>query len=211
MAVQVLLLFATLSLLPIGFQCFRSYSNYRKGSEGEEQVRKTLSALDNTYYLLNDVKFSGAYANVDHIILAPSGIFVIETKNYTGKIVCKGDSWPRLTKYGWRNDLRNPSAGVRYNAWTIYGIVMSLEKFKESRGIWIQGIVVFVNKDAELEIDKPPEKVKVLKLDRLIEYINRGAIRYSPQELEIMGKGILEENIEHSGSTKDAREDRSIV
>ena len=31
--------------------------------------------------------------NIDHIVLGPNGIFVIETKNYKGEISCYGDVW----------------------------------------------------------------------------------------------------------------------
>ena len=32
-----------------------------------------------------------SYGNIDHIILGSNGIFVIESKNYDGKIICNGD------------------------------------------------------------------------------------------------------------------------
>jgi hypothetical protein len=43
-------------------------------------VTQILSALDDNYVLINDAMFSDGYGNIDHIVLAPNGIFVIETK-----------------------------------------------------------------------------------------------------------------------------------
>lgn len=65
------------------------------GAVGEEAVIKELSTLPNTYYILNEIKieFTKAIhwrkyneyvrsAQIDHIVIGPSGIFLIETKNW---------------------------------------------------------------------------------------------------------------------------------
>ncbi len=102
-------LLLALFLIP-GMHFFRGYKNYKDGFEGENQVTKSLySALNDQYYLINDVKFSGRYGNIDHVVLAPNGIFVIETKNHRGKITCYGDNW-----YGLKGG--SPSKQVRGNA-----------------------------------------------------------------------------------------------
>jgi hypothetical protein len=78
------------------FYFFRKYSGYKQGYEGENKVSKILSStLSDEYYLINDVMVSDGYGNIDHVVLGPNGIFVIETKNYGGKIACYGDEWSR--------------------------------------------------------------------------------------------------------------------
>jgi len=59
------------------------------GQKGEADVITLLNdALDNTHYILNDfvVKLSGKSAQIDHLVVCPKGIFVIETKNWRGHI-----------------------------------------------------------------------------------------------------------------------------
>src|SRR5690606_16421614 len=59
-----------------------------KGMAGEKQVARILNTLDpNEYILMNDLylpKEDGKTTQIDHILIGPQGIFVIETKNYKG-------------------------------------------------------------------------------------------------------------------------------
>jgi hypothetical protein len=71
---------------------YRRYSGYRRGYEGERTVTKILtSTLGDEYSLINDVTVPDGYGNIDHIVLGPNGVFVIETKNFAGRIACNGD------------------------------------------------------------------------------------------------------------------------
>lgn len=60
-----------------------------KGLNGENDVKKILSYLPKEEYIvLNDVllPLGNGMTQVDHIVVSLYGIFVIETKNYSGKI-----------------------------------------------------------------------------------------------------------------------------
>ena len=61
-----------------------------KGKIGENKVSRALCAnLDKEYCFLNDVIIPdniGGTTQIDHIVLSPYGIFVIETKNLKGWI-----------------------------------------------------------------------------------------------------------------------------
>ena len=70
------------------------------GALGEQKVVKTLEILSDEYYLINDfaVSFSPAIYDrqendyiksiqIDHILVGPSGVFLIETKNWSEKSV----------------------------------------------------------------------------------------------------------------------------
>jgi hypothetical protein len=69
------------------------------GAEGEETLARELGALDGIR-LLHDRRIPGSRANIDHIVLAPGGVFVVDAKNYRGLI--------RVQDRGpfWREDLR---------------------------------------------------------------------------------------------------------
>jgi len=41
--------------------------------------------------VLHDRKIPGSHANIDHIAIGAGGVFVIETKNYSGKLTVRGD------------------------------------------------------------------------------------------------------------------------
>lgn len=80
--------------LGIGINFLRKSRNYDSGIKGEKAVTERLKELDDSYYLINDVT-GITDGNIDHILLSTKGIFVIESKNYSGEIRCYGDRWFR--------------------------------------------------------------------------------------------------------------------
>ncbi len=59
------------------------------GLRGEASVARTLSErLDASHYLFNDlrVRAGRTRAQIDHLVVGPRGLFVIETKNWRGRV-----------------------------------------------------------------------------------------------------------------------------
>ena len=86
----VILLFLGILL---SFLSYNKNINWIKGAEGEMVVSEYLNELSRNYIILNDVNIPGHYGNIDHIVLGPTGIFVIETKNFSGSYIIDGDQW----------------------------------------------------------------------------------------------------------------------
>ena len=62
----------------------RERMKWRKGTLGEHAVLAILESLSDRYFVLNDVKT--ATGNLDHIVVGPTGLFAIETKNWRGLV-----------------------------------------------------------------------------------------------------------------------------
>ncbi len=60
--------------------------SFIKGAEGEETVARTLSYLPASHTVFNDLHLDDKGPTFDHIVVAPAGVFVIETKNWSGEI-----------------------------------------------------------------------------------------------------------------------------
>src|SRR5574344_1396781 len=82
-----------------------------KGKIGEEKVSLVLHLLSKEYVVLNNVyiPFGNHTKQIDHIVVSPYGIFVIETKNYKGWIYGGEDKqyWTQNI-YGHKFQLYNP-------------------------------------------------------------------------------------------------------
>jgi hypothetical protein len=181
-----------LSLVPlIGFYFYlRKYRIYRGGLQGEKQVVKLLnSKLNDDYYLINDLYLGDGGGDIDHVVLGPNGVFVLETKNWSGNITCNGDKWQRPGK---RNFSASPSRQVKKNTAKIKHAIDNAQAFR-TLGIWVEGIVVFTNNHASLHLNNPT--VPILKLPQLSNYIttHRSSSSYSRQQLEAIGKEILKQ------------------
>jgi hypothetical protein len=91
-----------LILLAMGLALFMNWSARRlqsfiKGAEGEEKVARELSFLPDSCTVFHDLQPSDEAIDIDHVVVAPAGLFVIETKNWNGAItfekgavVCNG-------------------------------------------------------------------------------------------------------------------------
>ena len=179
------------SLMPLAAFYFylHKYRIYSGGWEGEKSVAKLLSkTLSDDYYLINDVYLHDGGGDIDHIVLGPNGVFVLETKNWSGKITCNGDQWQRPGK---RNFKGSPSRQVKRNAAKIRNIIDSSQL--KPLGIRVEGIVVFTNNHSSLNINNPT--VPILKLQQLPSHITAQKTynSYTSQQLEQIGKEILKQ------------------
>jgi hypothetical protein len=168
----------------------RQYHLYNGGWQGEKQVAKLLSSsLSDDYYLINDLYLRGGGGDIDHVVLAPNGIFVLETKNWSGNTSCNGDQWWRGGK---RNFNSSPSHQVKRNAGKIKNIIDNLPNLR-ALGIWVEGIVVMTNRHATLHISNP--SVPVLKLPQVPNYLMKhgSTRRFTKEQLETIGKEIAKQ------------------
>lgn len=61
---------------------------WEKGAKGEEKIGKILDdlATQNGFVSIHDRKIPNSKANIDHMLVTPKGVFVIDAKNYTGMV-----------------------------------------------------------------------------------------------------------------------------
>ena len=139
-------------------------SKVSRGQKGEEIVANTLNNIKCHHYVLNDVTFinnkSDMSHQIDHILIHPHGVFVIETKNYYGQISVdpKTNKWIRTIK-GLNKQIPNPLLQNKSHAITLYKIVKG--KYE------IIPVVVFVNNNAPY---MPNDNV--INLDNLLLFID---------------------------------------
>ncbi len=160
--------------LPWAVRAGRRYLRYAKGLAGEGEVRRVLEQLDDSYYVIHDAELPRA--NIDHIVLGPNGVFVLETKHFSGWVECEGDRWwVARNATGRRFKLpRSPSVQVKRNAAMVRE---RIRKFETTvlKGFplagWVQAVVVLSHPDAHLELLLPPAAVDVVKVSELVDRI----------------------------------------
>ena len=189
---------AVIALAPlVGFFVYlRKYHVYLGGWSGEKHVISLLqSTLSDKYYLINGLHFQDRRGDIDHVVLGPNGIFAIETKNWNGKISCKGDTWKREGKRHATGS--GPSEQAKKNAGRVRHVIEGSRRFPFS--VRVEPIVVFTNDHAELRITNPT--VAILRLQQLPSYImsyqnqNHSYSReYSAEQLEQIGKEIVQQS-----------------
>jgi hypothetical protein len=65
----------------------RSAALWEQGAAGEVKVARALEALPAEWTVLHDLAWPGRpRANIDHVVIGPSGVFVVDAKNWTGTV-----------------------------------------------------------------------------------------------------------------------------
>lgn len=65
---------------------------FERGAEGEAATAEVLTALPASWAVLHDVRWPGRKrANIDHVVIGPGGVFVIDSKNWSSDIVITDD------------------------------------------------------------------------------------------------------------------------
>ena len=163
--------------------------NLVAGAVGEASVVSTLQKLSDDYYLINDfsIEFSRPIYNrkendriysiqIDHLLVCKSGIFLLETKN-----------WSKASVENL--DLRSPVRQIRRTSFALFVLLNSESKhnnIKLDRHHWgakkipIKNVVVMINEKPKAEF----QHVKVLSLNEMNGYIQYFDQTFSDDEVK---------------------------
>jgi hypothetical protein len=98
------------------FRVSEQARTWQRGAQGERHTARLLDRLTRDgYVVFHDLAIPGSDANVDHLVIGPSGVFVIDSKQWTGSIYRDAD------KLAWHNHypLDRTLATVRWEAETV--------------------------------------------------------------------------------------------
>ncbi len=147
------------------------------GAEGEAKVLHTLTDLPDEFTLFNQVQIPDATLpngrrELDFLVVAPAGLFIIEVKNSGGLIYVRPEesSWPLAHKAGcggrpgW-NAIKNPLNQVRAQA-------TALDRWMLSHGQTapIHPLICFARSDVALQ-DRDESPIPVLTAPELVDYL----------------------------------------
>ncbi len=62
--------------------------SFMKGAVGEAVVARKLSNFPESYRVINDL--STPFGNLDHVVIGPTGVFILDTKNWKGVVAADG-------------------------------------------------------------------------------------------------------------------------
>jgi hypothetical protein len=161
---QIIGLFAAVAVVVANKRTFRLFSSWARGKQGEVSVADVLGSLPHDYVLLNDLMLPERGGNVDHFLIGPNGLFVIETKNYSGYVKCDGDRW-----FVYRREINSLSKQAKRNSTAIRANLGRLIAQRKSKVPYVNPLLVFVNPKTRLKLYKPT--LPVLRLQELVEFI----------------------------------------
>ena len=70
----------------------RSAELWERGADGEAATAQVLRTLPAGWVVLHDLRWPGRrFANIDHVVIGPPGVFVVDSKNWSGRIEVRHD------------------------------------------------------------------------------------------------------------------------
>ncbi len=156
------------------YPIFYGYANgksWYKGYEGEKTVKKSLKKLNGGYHIFNDVKLPGSWGNIDHIVVGPTGIFVIESKNLGGLHIVDGDNWSAKYKEygGFKKSYKSPGKQTKANAAQLRKYLIKNDV--NMKDLWVKSMVALNSMHVIRKYD--PKDYELIHPDYLVEFIHQ--------------------------------------
>lgn len=176
--------------LEVTYNAIKENNNILLGTVAELKVIEELCKLPDSYFVINDLRMSFCppihnrveddricSVQIDHIVIGPSGVFIIETKNWSKK----NNKNPHFFSPVKQVKRAGFALFVYLNSETknIWGHLKSFRKEWGVRKISLRQIVVTMN-NVSFENS---QYVKVLGLDELNRYIIECEVQYSEEEI----------------------------
>jgi hypothetical protein len=158
----------------------------RTGRHGERLVNDLLGGLSDDYWLVNDVTLGLAHGNIDHVLIGPCGVVVIETKRLAGSIRCWGDDWSV-------NGSRRESIARQVNSGACAVRYFLTERHPElaaSALRWVESIIVFTHPLCRVEAsDAQATVVRYSQLYQVVLELSR-KYRLAPSTAALLAQTL---------------------
>jgi hypothetical protein len=157
---------------------------WRKGAIGEATVEECLSHLPDDFVVVNDV--SKRFGNIDHVVIGPTGVFVLDTKNWVGTVKADDDGELLL------NGKVLPKPPIK----SLLSAVMDFQskiKALTEQDQFIRGIMVFPTAYVEARYGTT-RQIHCLRTERLLDYLQSQtfSLRLSAQTVAKLKRATLQ-------------------
>lgn len=136
---------------------------WRAGSIGEQKLAEALAGIEDLV-VLHDRRVPQTKGNIDHIVVAPSGVFVVDTKRYEGvtRIRDRGGLFSRDDRlYVGRRDGSALATNMRWQTSAVMQAIASAGV--DLAEVQVTPVLCFV--DGEWPLLLPPESYKGVRIE----------------------------------------------
>lgn len=147
-----------------------------KGAGAEEMVGLALADLPEEYRYFNDVDFNTF--NIDHILIGPAGIFLVETKSHKGKVSANGDKLLLNGSVPQKDFLKQTWSQMKHLEGFLFR--MTSKEWK------VKPILCFTN--AFVEVRRPVKGIEVVNLRYLKKFLMKQPNFMAAKDIEHLTK-----------------------
>lgn len=148
----------------------RRAENFKRGAAGERAVSEALSALPDGFTVLHDLDIPGSRANLDHVVIGPSGVTVVDAKAYSGRLTAgSGTMWKG------RYPIRKECATVSWEA----------DQLASHLGVPVSAALCFVGTGLPAPVTALSDAI-VCSPEGLLRHLKSAPRTLGPQEIEAL-------------------------
>jgi hypothetical protein len=132
------------------------------GARGEEKLAEALAGLEGIR-VLHDRRVPGTKGNIDHVVVGPAGVFVVDAKAYKGLIQIRNRGWffkPDYRLYVGRRDCSQLALDL---GWQVKAVEIALMSANANPMPPIKPVLCFV--DGEWPLLSPPNEFLGVRLE----------------------------------------------
>lgn len=157
--------------------------NFRKGATGEALIGYILEGFPDDYRVIHDL--TTPFGNVDHVVIGPSGAYIIDTKNWKGIVGADGNGELLL------NGKPTQKPEVKNLSRTIMSIKDKI-KVLSALDPYVQGVLAFPSAWIEAKWGTTGY-VHCVKEEQLYDYIveNKRSKKLNKKEIESISQAFL--------------------
>ena len=155
----------------------------RRGADGELQVGRIVSNLPDEFCVVNDL--TTPFGNLDHVVVGPTGIFVLDAKNWRGVVSADGKGELLL------NGKATDKPVVRPFVSRMMGIRDKVRTLSPGPDPYYKALLVFTAARVDANWGSTG-KVHCVRDDQLHDYIvGESGTHLSPDEVERVAQAFL--------------------
>lgn len=129
------------------------------GARGEAEVAAWLGVPG--VIVLSDRRVPGTRGNIDHLVLSPAGVFLVDTKNYHGRLRVRDNGWPfgnETRLYIGRRDCSHLADNMTWQVRAVQALLTSV-----GAPYSVTPVLCFLNVDWPLV--SPPDSYRGVRLE----------------------------------------------
>ena len=162
----------------------RERMSWRKGATGEWATAERLKTLPDSFAVINDV--TKKLGNIDHVVIGPTGVYVIDVKNWKGTV--KADGKGELVV--------NEKPPDKPTIKNMLGAVMDFQskvKVLTEKDYFVRGLIVFPIAYVEADFGST-RHIHCLRDERLVDYLQNKtfAQSLSSNDIETITRATLQ-------------------
>lgn len=151
------------------------------GAKGERLTAQALEQLKiEGFVILHDRRIPGSSANIDHIVIGPPGVAVVETKSYGGKLRVKDND---VYVGGYRKTSQTVEEAKR----EAVAVTVALADELDRRGLKVRPILCVHRADLPF-FSASPQGVSIVDGRGLVKTLRKAPRRLSPEDVRALAR-----------------------